>query len=156
MMTAFAAVIDLAARTMRLANAGQNFPFLLHGTGPLKPDAPVTIEQLVIRGDALGHAPRSKYEVQTRPLAIGDRLFMYTDGVTDTGTPYREPFGDKRLRNLLVAVAKERGTKVPDLVLAELEKHATGNPNGDDVTMLVFELVDASAAAVAAASGGAE
>ncbi|HTJ44544.1 MAG TPA: SpoIIE family protein phosphatase [Kofleriaceae bacterium] len=144
MMTAFAAVIDLVAHEMRVANAGQNFPFLIHGSGTQFADAPVSAEQLVIRGDTLGHAPRSRYEVQTRPLGFGDRLFLYTDGVTDTGTPYKDAFGEKRLRNLLVATAKERATKVPDLVLAELEKHASGNPNGDDVTMLVFELVDAS------------
>jgi serine phosphatase RsbU (regulator of sigma subunit) len=149
MMTAFAAVIDLAGRSMRCANAGQNFPFFLHGCGPGEANAaaPVTIEQLVIRGDALGHAPRSRYDVQSRAIGISDRLFMYTDGVTDTGTPYKEPWGDKRLRNLLVATGKERGTKVPDHVLGELEKHAAGNPNGDDVTMLVFELVEASAGA---------
>lgn len=152
MMTAFAAVIDLVKHEMRLANAGQNFPFLIHGSGTQFADAPVSAEQLVIRGDTLGHAPRSRYEVQTRPLGFGDRLFMYTDGVTDTGTPYKDAFGEKRLRNLLVATAKERATKVPDLVLGELEKHASGNPNGDDVTMMVFELVDASANAAAGAS----
>jgi serine phosphatase RsbU (regulator of sigma subunit) len=146
MMTAFAAVIDLVSHEMRVANAGQNFPFIIHGAGTQFADQHVTAEQLVVRGDTLGHAPRSRYEVHKRPLGFGDRLFMYTDGVTDTGTPYKDAYGEKRLRNLLVATAKERATKIPDLVLAELEKHSAGNPNGDDVTMLVFELVDASAA----------
>ena len=49
-----------------------------------------------------------------------------------------------QLRAALVAYATERGTKVPELLLAELEKHAGGTAFGDDVTMLAFELTEAA------------
>ncbi|MCE9575472.1 MAG: serine/threonine-protein phosphatase [Deltaproteobacteria bacterium] len=143
MMTAFAAVVDLRTRTVKVANAGQNFPFVVRASGP---EGTPVVEPIVVRGDTLGSAPRVRYDSQERTIAPGDRLFLYTDGVIDAGTPVKEPWGEKRLRRLLVAMARERGTKLPDLIWAELEQHTAGNPMGDDVTMLVFELLDAAAA----------
>jgi sigma-B regulation protein RsbU (phosphoserine phosphatase) len=101
---------------------------------------PSSVETLIARGDTLGSAPRVRYETHRRMLEPGDRLFLYTDGVVDAGTPHRDPYGDKRLRAALVGAARERSTKIPELLLAELEKHTTGIPMGDDVTMLIFEL----------------
>ncbi len=139
LMTAFAAVVDVGARTMRFANAGQNFPYHVRAG---KDGAPPTIEALVARGDTLGSAPRTRYETHTRALGAGDRLVLYTDGVTDAGTPHRDAYGEKRLRAALTRMASERGTKVPELVWAELEQHVAGAPMGDDVTLLVLELTE--------------
>jgi serine phosphatase RsbU (regulator of sigma subunit) len=143
MMTAFAAVVDLRTRTVKVANAGQNFPFVIH---PPSGDTAAVVEPIVVRGDTLGSAARPRYDSHERPLVPGDRLFLYTDGIIDAGTPVKEPWGEKRLRRALVAMARERSTKVPDLIWADLEQHTTGNPMGDDVTMLMFELLDAAAA----------
>jgi serine phosphatase RsbU (regulator of sigma subunit) len=140
LMTAFAVVVDVPARTIRYANAGQNFPLILRAAK--EEGASSTVEPIVARGDTLGTAPRVRYDTQSRPLAAGDRLLLYTDGVVDAGTPHKEPFGDKRLRNTLIGLARERSTKVPELLLAELEKHTGGMPMGDDVTMLIFEITD--------------
>ena len=140
MMTAFAAVIDLVSRTAQVANAGQNFPFIIRAPG--EEGAAATIEPIILRGDSLGSKPQVRYETQERQLHVGDRLFLYTDGVTDTGTPYKEAYGERRLRNALIELAGERATKLPDLILARLEDHAAGNPSGDDITMLIFELIE--------------
>jgi serine phosphatase RsbU (regulator of sigma subunit) len=138
LMTAFAAIVDTRAGTLKFANAGQNFPYLLRA--PIGDEAPPTVETLVARGDTLGAAPRVRYDTHYKNIAHGDRLFLYTDGVVDAGTPAIEPYGDKRLRAQLVGAARERSTKIPELLLAELEKHTSGAPFGDDVTMLVFEM----------------
>ncbi len=139
LMTAFAAVIDVPARTMRFANAGQNFPYHVRAGAD---GAPSVVEALIARGDTLGSAPRTKYTTHERALGVGDRLVLYTDGIVDAGTPYRDPFGEKRLRAALVAMAGERCTKVPELVLAEIEQHVAGMTMGDDITLLMFELTD--------------
>jgi serine phosphatase RsbU (regulator of sigma subunit) len=141
LMTAFAAVVDVPSRSMKFANAGQNFPYHIRAG---KDGAPPVIEALVARGDTLGSAPRTKYETHERALGIGDRLVLYTDGIIDAGTPYRDAFGEKRLRAALVSMAGERSTKVPELVFAQLEEHVQGGGGlmGDDVTLLMFELTD--------------
>jgi serine phosphatase RsbU (regulator of sigma subunit) len=138
LMTAFAAVVDTASGVVTFANAGQNFPYVVRAA---KEDggAPA-VETLIARGDTLGSAPRVRYETHRRLLEPGDRLFLYTDGVVDAGTPHRDPYGDKRLRAALVGAARERSTKIPEILLGELEKHVSGQPMGDDVTMLIFEL----------------
>lgn len=140
LMTAFAAVIDVQEKTLVFANAGQNFPYVIHP--PRVQGEAATVEALVARGDALGSAPRVRFETHRRKLEVGDRVVLYTDGIVDAGTPHRDSFGDKRLRNLLVQLAGERSHRVPELVLGELEKHTAGMPMGDDVTMLVFELTE--------------
>jgi serine phosphatase RsbU (regulator of sigma subunit) len=145
LMTAFAAVVDTASGVLTFANAGQNFPYLLRA--PRDEATAPTIEPLIARGDTLGSAPRVRYETHRRGLEPGDRLFLYTDGVVDAGTPHRDPYGDKRLRAALVGAARERSTRIPELVLAELEAHTTGIAMGDDVTMLVFELSSSGGAA---------
>ena len=142
LMTAFAAIVDTSAGSMVFANAGQNFPYVLRA--PKEPGGAPAMETLVARGDTLGTAPRVKFDVHKRDLRPGDRLILYTDGVVDAGTPHKEPYGDKRLRNALMQFSSERSTKMPELILAELEKHTAGAPMGDDVTMLVFELHEAT------------
>jgi len=143
LMTAFAAIVDTGTHTMTFANAGQNFPYIVRA--PAEPGGTPTLETLIARGDTLGSAPRVKFEVHRRDLGTGDRIFLYTDGVVDAGTPHREPYGDKRLRASLVGLGAERSTRMPELILAELEKHTAGAAMGDDVTMLVFELTDGAA-----------
>jgi serine phosphatase RsbU (regulator of sigma subunit) len=142
LMTAFAAIVDTNAGVMVFANAGQNFPYLLRA--PKEQGGVFAMETLVARGDTLGTAPRVKFDVHRRELRPGDRLILYTDGVVDAGTPHKEPYGDKRLRSALMQFSTERTTKMPELILGELEKHTAGAPMGDDVTMLVFELHEAS------------
>jgi len=139
LMTAFAAIVDVATGTVSFANAGQNFPYVVRAA---QGDGPATVETLVARGDTLGSAPRVRFQLHHRSLGVADRIFLYTDGVIDAGTPQRDPYGDKRLRAALIATARERSTKVPELLLGELEKHAGGTDFGDDVTMLAFELTE--------------
>ena len=40
-------------------------------------------------------------------LESGDRLFIISDGVTDAGPARAQPFGDDRLRGLLLATAED-------------------------------------------------
>jgi sigma-B regulation protein RsbU (phosphoserine phosphatase) len=137
-MTAFAAVVDGRAGRLRYANAGQNFPYLV-GAPRGGSTAPV-VEPLIARGDTLGSSPETRYQTLERAIVPGDRLVLYTDGVVDAGTPFRDPFGDKRLRAVLVTLASERATRLPDLVMAEIERHTGGQALADDVTLLAYEL----------------
>lgn len=132
MMTAFAAVIDTRKQQMHFANAGQNFPYMITANG---------VGALIARGNSLGAVPEATYETHVRDLAIGDRLIMYTDGITEAGSPYKEPWGEKRLRAALAAMSNERATRIPELLLAEVEQFLGDTENEDDITLLAFELV---------------
>jgi serine phosphatase RsbU (regulator of sigma subunit) len=140
-MTAFACVLDTNIGVLRFANAGQNFPYRL----TVRADVAPAIEALVARGNTLGAEAEARYVTRTMMIAPGDRLVLYTDGLIDAGTPYRDAFGDKRLRAALVDKASERGTRLPELLLADIEAHAAGAPLGDDVTVLTVEILDVGA-----------
>jgi len=77
--TALFAQIPAGSRTAELLNCGHPPPLLLHDGGvrvlhPSEASPPITMAALI--GDA--------YTVDTVPLDAGDRLLLYTDGVSET------------------------------------------------------------------------
>jgi phosphoserine phosphatase RsbU/P len=131
LMTAFAAVIDVSTGRLTFANAGQNFPFVLTARG---------LEPLVARGDALGVQPEVSYETFGRNLVIGDKLLLYSDGFLEAGAPQMEPFGEKRFRAAVAAVANQPAIRVPDLLVSRVDEYLEGTPHADDITCVAFEL----------------
>lgn len=135
LMTAFAAVLDSHAGTVRFANAGQNFPYLIPG------DVARRLEQLVARGNTLGAEAEAAYTTQSRAFQLGDRLVLYTDGLVDAGSPYAEPFGEKRFRSALMSMAETPAPKLPAAILSAVDRYMDGRPIFDDVTVVAAEVL---------------
>jgi phosphoserine phosphatase RsbU/P len=94
-VTAVFALIDPAARTLTYASAGHPSPLLLRGGGRL--------ESLDHRGMVLGFLPAASYtSAVVRDISIGDRLVLYTDGITEAERPDGEFFGDRQFQELLM------------------------------------------------------
>ena len=72
-------------------------------------------------------------------MAPGDVLVVYSDGITDATTADDEPFGEERLRSVIVdehgAPARAIVTAIVDAVTA----HAGDAPQFDDLTVLVVK-----------------
>ncbi len=136
MMTAFAAVIDTRSAELHFANAGQNFPYFIHGVP--RPDGR-RVEPLIARGNSLGASAEAAFETQSRHMDNGDKLLLYTDGLTDAGSPAIEPWGEKRFRSTIEAMAGERATRIPELLMAEIEQYLAGRELVDDITMVCFQ-----------------
>ena len=132
MMTAFAAVVDTHSGEVLFANAGQNFPYLISERG---------IEALVARGNSLGATAEAHFESHTRTMSPGDRLLLYTDGITDAGSPFMEPWGEKRFRAAIKAMSNERATRIPELLLNAVDQYIGTIEIADDITLLSFELL---------------
>jgi serine phosphatase RsbU (regulator of sigma subunit) len=139
MMTAFAAVVDTRAMTITFANAGQNFPYLIAAYPTAAGGG--RVQALIARGNSLGAVPEARFESHTRPIGPGDKLVLYTDGITEAGSPLMEPWGEKRFRAALVAMADERATRLPELLLAEVDQYLGDTRMSDDITMCVLQLV---------------
>ncbi len=133
MMTAFAAVLDKSAQRLSYANAAQNFPFFINGTGDRK------IEALIARGNTLGAASEAHYETHTRDMHMGDKLLLYTDGIVDAVSPSAGIFGERRLRAAVAALAQERATRIPELLMAEVTRYSAGAELTDDITLAAAE-----------------
>jgi sigma-B regulation protein RsbU (phosphoserine phosphatase) len=130
-VSAFYGVYDRVQRRFTYAGAGHPPP-LQYGakTGVVRP--------LVSRGLLLGIMPDAEYEEASVELARGDRLCLFTDGVTETGL---EPFGVERLEAELAA-ARGHADAVLRRVLASLADYRGDRPPNDDETLLVAEVRD--------------
>ena len=130
-ITAIAGVLDVTTGRLRMANAGHEPPLLVPGDdGPLS---------AVEGGGVLLGAFRSlgapELDVRLRP---GDRLVLYTDGVTDAISPSGERFGEPRL---LTTVEAARRGSAHDIVAALRDAVADFRgsvPPADDVTIVVI------------------
>jgi PAS domain-containing protein len=90
-------------------------------------------------GLLLGVAERASWIEQEIVLQAGDRLVLYTDGVTDTAGVDGEHFGDDRLRELLGAAASPACAQaLADTVWRGLARFQRGEQH-DDIAVLVLE-----------------
>ena len=84
--------------------------------------------------------PDTKYRQFTIPLEPGDRLFVYTDGITEAFNPEGELFGKDRLKNIL----DQNGTiPLPELksaVLRALHQYTKKGLTHDDITLIAMEI----------------
>ncbi len=125
----FYCIVDHDESTLTFANAGHYPPILIRADG--------TIERLDTGGAVLGVFPAGGYEQGQVSLRGGDRIILYTDGITDVCNASDEDFGDGRLVDLAVA---NRGCSAPALQ-ARLANAVDAFSDGrfqDDATLIVL------------------
>jgi len=88
----------------------------------------------------LGAIPDVKYDMEQIGMKAGDRICLYTDGVTDCTGPDDEPFGEERLADSLNRHTALSPAELKRAILADLERHRGTCPPDDDVTLLIAEL----------------
>jgi serine phosphatase RsbU (regulator of sigma subunit) len=77
------------------------------------------------------------YEETTVALHPGDRVLLYTDGVTEGRDPAGDWYGAERLR-AAVAAAPETVDGLGTAVLADERRFAAQRAQGDDLTVVCF------------------
>ena len=70
----------------------------------------------------------------------GDRICLYTDGVTDCVGPDGEPFGEAGLADSLNRNAGLSPAGLKAAILGDLKRHRGECPPDDDVTLLIAEI----------------
>ncbi len=93
-VTGWMGVLEISTGKFVYVNAGHNPPLLKRAGG--------TFEWLKSRpGFVLAGMEGVRYRENTLQLEPGDRLYLYTDGVTEATNSHEELFGDERLQNAL-------------------------------------------------------
>ena len=81
------------------------------------------------------------FKQQSIKLEKGDRIFMYTDGVTEALNPNNELYGEERLINCLNRSDKNLSVEeLLEFVRADVNAHVNGADQSDDITMLTLHL----------------
>jgi sigma-B regulation protein RsbU (phosphoserine phosphatase) len=133
--TAFYAVIDLGAGTLRYACAGH--PGAV-ATGPSG------VRQLAAtrkeKGPGLGLIAKADYPAGEVPLADVQRLLLFTDGILEAENENGEPFLEKRLMETAADCRDATLEGMLDLVLDRVLHYSEGHHFDDDVCLLGLEL----------------
>jgi sigma-B regulation protein RsbU (phosphoserine phosphatase) len=136
-VTVLAGVLDLDTGVFEFANAGHEMPLL--GT----PDG-AEPRPILGGGPLLGVFGRLDLTLERIEIRPGERLVLYTDGITDAAAPTGERFGDARLL-ATIAGSSVAGTAVDTcraVVQSVLAFQADASP-ADDLAFLVFRRLPA-------------
>jgi serine phosphatase RsbU (regulator of sigma subunit) len=80
-------------------------------------------------------------------LDCGDRLLLYTDGLTEPENAQRESFGDRELGHVIEACQALAAPELADLLLCALSRWQPGSAaQQDDITILVMDIVQPAVA----------
>jgi phosphoserine phosphatase RsbU/P len=128
-VTFFYAHLDGASRELRYANAGHNAPVVMHRDG--------SCDRLDAGGGVLGVFANQAYLMGTMNLEPGDRVVLFTDGVTEACVPNGEEFGEARLLQLIEENREASAQQLQQLILNAAGEFSAGNWH-DDATVLVL------------------
>ncbi|HEX4952997.1 MAG TPA: PP2C family protein-serine/threonine phosphatase [Thermoanaerobaculia bacterium] len=135
LVTLQAATFEPEGHRLVLANAGHPAPLLFsakeHQTRELdQPALPL--------GTRLG----ATYRQDSVPLALGDVLLFYSDGLVETLNGQGEPYGSSRLLTVFSRAAIQKtALDVRNHLLADLANYKGDHRRGDDVTLVVLRVV---------------
>jgi sigma-B regulation protein RsbU (phosphoserine phosphatase) len=117
--------------TLLWANAAHCAPVVVRAGGDL--------EFLEPTGMAVGMLDFASYGVESFQLHPGDKVLLYSDGVTDASNAAGEVFGNKRVRQTAREGASAGCKELHDTLRTAVREFSGGNEPGDDITALVVE-----------------
>ena len=131
--TAWIGILDTETMTLQYTNAGHNYPMFKRPGEPC--DFLKKKHGLFLAG--MDDTIYSQSEMQRQ---AGDRLLLYTDGVTEAHDPNRQLYGDDRLMAVINNTADESGERVLSSILSDVNLFAGSEPQFDDITMIVLTI----------------
>ncbi len=130
-VTCWLGIIDLVTGELKYCNAGHNKVVLIHENNAKFLDGKI--------GVVLGAFEESNYIENIIQLSKGDRLVLYTDGVTEAHNENQELYGEKRLLRLS---KKYHGLNPKDFVKTlknDIDDFSNGDEQFDDITILAYK-----------------
>ena len=130
-VSVFFAILNQADGELRYVCAGHPHPLLKHGSGEWEF---LPAEKSMV----LGVSVKAQYMTEEIHLSGGDRLFIYTNGATETRDSGDKLFGSQRLLMFLNASEGNLSMLMENFhdVLTEF---AAGKPQTDDITLMTLD-----------------
>jgi serine phosphatase RsbU (regulator of sigma subunit) len=130
-VTVLYCMLDPRSGILRYANGGHNPPYIRRANG--------SVETLRGAGGlVLGALPGTLYPTHTVQLRPGDRLVLFTDGVTEAFNPADEPYGEERLIAEVQAHGAGTSTTLVEHICQSVTSFAGTAPQSDDITLTVL------------------
>lgn len=131
-ITAFEGVLDLVSGEFCFVNAGHEIPFIAKAGEPFE-------AYKVKPGFVLAGMENMKYQCGSIQLTPGDKIFQYTDGVTEATNAEEELYGMERLGNVLKKNTEKGPEELLSAVREDIDAFVGSAPQFDDITMLCVE-----------------
>jgi phosphoserine phosphatase RsbU/P len=133
-ITMILGTVDAQSGRLRFVNAGHEPPLVLRANAP-------AVEIIETHGIVLGVNKNETYQIEEFALNAGDKVVIYTDGLTEATNKHGELLTVKRLSEMFV---EHRDLPAPALAhtLFDAVKTYAGEHMRDDATLLVLHRVD--------------
>lgn len=131
--TLFYGVLNTEKDEITYCNAGHNNPILISDADKItRPD---------IGGLIVGIAPSVSYDEATISLNTNDILIVFSDGITEAMNKDEEEFDEPRLIELIKASKGKSSEELIDLIFNEVNNFSKGQPQSDDMTIVIIKKV---------------
>jgi sigma-B regulation protein RsbU (phosphoserine phosphatase) len=131
-ITAFEGVLDLVTGEFVYVNAGHEMPFIYKSGGNFEP-------YKIRAAFVLAGMEGMKYRAGSMMLEPGDKIFQYTDGVTEATNINNELYGMDRLGEILNKVKLGTPHEILPAIKKDIDEFVGEAPQFDDITMLCLE-----------------
>jgi len=125
-------LLETRTLTLRFSQAGHPNPLLIQGGCGMK--------VLGTGGSPVGILPQAEFDSVQVQLDPGDRLVLYSDGVTECTNPMGELFGEDRLRRYLTNAWDKPLAEMLGGLEAEIEDWHAKREFDDDISLLALEV----------------
>ena len=133
--TFFLASVDEPTLRLSYSNAGHNHPLVFRRGGASIP--------LARGGTVVGILESAEFEEGALQLEPGDRVVLYTDGISEAANRAGELYGEERLCLHVQSLPGElTAREVIESILGSVHGFLDGEVPGDDMTLLVLRVLD--------------
>lgn len=131
-ITAFYLIYDKSLNSLTYSNAGHTRPLYFKSSKN-------QILALDSFGWFIGISDDTEYEEKKITVSAGDRLFLYTDGITEAKNKDGEDFGEVRLARFIKDNHNLHGKDFCNCLLDNVNKYIDGTKINDDIAFLNIE-----------------
>ena len=132
-VTAWMGILDLKTGLLKFVNAGHNPPLVRQADGEF-------VYLKARSGMVLAGMDGVKYRLNELKLSPGDRIFLYTDGVTEATDENNRLYGEERLLETVNQNIVKNTQLLCEAVKDDVDRFVGDAPQFDDITMLSVEL----------------
>jgi phosphoserine phosphatase RsbU/P len=130
--TFFYSQFDPATRRLIYVNGGHNPPIVLRGAETIR---------LETGGPPVGLFRPAQYKQAEVQLEPGDRLVLFTDGISEAENPANDEWGEEALIATARACDAVSPAETIDRIMRAADGFADGAPQHDDMTLVVARVV---------------
>ena len=131
-VTLFMGIFDAKKGLLAYANGGHCAPLCVRKNGSIEPLPGLS-------GPVVGVVPNLVYQGFSLHLNTGDRVYVYTDGVTEARDRDGNFFGETRLAQSIAKAFQSAPDASLALLVWDVESFANGAGQADDITILCLE-----------------